>query len=85
MKSEIQGPMEKIVLPVVEKIRAPALIGADVRFDPAAAKAIADTIERLAQELDNSAAAEWRNKCFNVMLYGIITITSGLALLAKFY
>lgn len=85
MKSEIQGPMEKIVTPMVEKIRAPALSGVDVRFNPDAAKAVADLLEMLAQHADNESAERLWNTKINLTLYGAIFFCSGLAFLAKFF
>lgn len=85
MRSEIMGEYEKLVQPTVEKLRTPGLVGMGISLNADAAVAYANTIERLAQELDtvhaeNRADRQWlRFTLEGVAIIGLFAIMNWLA------
>ena len=74
MRSEIVGEFEKIVQPTVEKLRTPGLVGMGIALNADAAVATANTIERLAQELDRHQAQslyalQWRRVGWGLLVF----------------
>jgi hypothetical protein len=78
MRSEIMGHYEALVQPSVEKIRAPALVGATITLSPDAAKAIANNMEALAKLIDAMDAEDHSNRNW-------LKFMAGLALLVGFF
>jgi len=83
MRSMIMGEYERLTTPIVEKLRSPALIGASITLQPDAAKAVADGIEKLAQEIDIINAKARSNRQWLMFALGFIAIDAGLYLLAR--
>jgi hypothetical protein len=76
MRSEIMGHYETLVQPSVEKIRAPALVGATITLSPDAAKAIANNMEALAKLIDVMDAESEDNRRWLLAMFGTIAVVA---------
>ena len=84
MKSEVMGPTEKAVRPLVEKITTPALIGMPVTLNPEIALAAGKAIEALAKLIDIQEAQSYVARCFNIALAGIFACLAAVVAMGYF-
>jgi len=83
MKSEVMGPTEKAALALVEKLRSPAIAGATITLEPDAAKAVAESIEFLAQTMDAREAQHAYDKRWRSVTFWAVAFCSFMALANK--